>query len=79
MPPIHPDASRFLCSRCYTPTRCNDLIASDGPDRDFCADCLHIETIREIYATHDPITDHNRRGKGPALNLHIVEDSEFEW
>jgi hypothetical protein len=76
---IHPDASRFLCSQCKTPTRCNDLIASDGPGRDFCAGCLHVESIREIYQTRDHFTNHHHRGEGPSQNPYDLEGPDIEW
>lgn len=87
MEPIHFDPSRFRCSRCETPTRCNDLIASDGPDREFCSDCLHVEALREIYQTdhrsnllkNDQFTDLDHRRESPTPDPDPMADSEFSW
>lgn len=67
----------FPCSRCGTPTRCNDLIGSDGTDRDVCADCLHTETLRELDRSHDISTDHHFRGEGPTPHPRTLEDTGF--
>ncbi len=69
----------FPCSRCGKPTRCNDLIGSNGNGRDFCAACLHAETIQQLDKTHDYFTDNDLRGERTSPDSDLVADSNDCW